>query len=213
MKSRALRLDIPALVALPVLYVLLAFALRLPVGQLPSLSAISLPYLFNGFLASWGERFYFNGHPGMPLTLFVALFLRIWHFFQAGGQPFTQNFFLDRHEEILTFVTTVIPLLNACMLFTFGLLARRKFSLRQVVVAQALFFLSPRVLSLSTHLRPEALSVSLACLNTLLLLGILSPRILPTFLATLVALKHTYGIYLVELLLLKKWWKILAGLA
>ena len=72
MRARAKIPESLILGVLPCAYLLLAFAMRVPAALLPAISSISLPYVFNGYLAALGQRFYFNGHPGMPFTLFVG---------------------------------------------------------------------------------------------------------------------------------------------
>lgn len=193
-----------ALLALPLAYLALALYLRPTGASLPKVSYISLPYLLNGLLAGAGEKIRFTDHPGTPMILLLGALIRVKYFFVGQGRPVTLPNLIEFRERFLDLFSLFIPLANALCFFLFGLLARKKFALPHVLVAQALCLLSPAVVILSTHVRPESFHVAIASLNSLFLLELLPKFLLPLFLGTLISLKLFYLPFLPALLLIRK---------
>ncbi|HEY8278830.1 MAG TPA: hypothetical protein VIH99_04360, partial [Bdellovibrionota bacterium] len=197
---------------LPLAFAALSLSQMLSPQLLSIRSFISYPYLFNGFLVALGERVHYIGHPGIPFSLLLGVVVRITHALLPAAGPISAASLLIEHEKILAVISPFLALLNSAALFIFGLRARRKFSLLHVLVAQALFFISPHVVQMSTHLRPDALIVAISCINALFLLDLLPLHAFPFFLGTLLSMKHVFISFVAELVLFKNFFRAMLAL-
>jgi hypothetical protein len=200
-----------ALSALPLAYLFLALSCRIPALVAPYRG---LAYLFNGYLVALGEKIHFAEHPGIPFTLLIGLLVRLRAALLSAGEPFLAIHLVQRHEEIFAWVSSAFPVLNALSMLAFGYLVSKAWELKHSLVAQALLFASPQVVAMSTLLKPEALTISMACLGSLFLLSILRDAVLPLFLGTVFSWKLNYLPFALLALKQKGHWKPLAtGLA
>lgn len=128
-------------------------------------------YLMNGLTFALGSNdIGHTDHPGTPLQLLIALFIRIWAIFRGSGDLATDV--LTHPESYLHFITLVLIALNCIALWFLGVAANRFLKNRSLAMAVQLApWLIFQVVNFMPIVASEAIIVfaSLAIVSGLLL--------------------------------------------